>query len=495
MSEYKTKIMLGAVLAVIIAIGLAGATIALAPQTGVSTQSQQSSQNTSLSSSSSAVLGAQSVLIVQLTDPPIVPVGTTSLNLTYTAMVLLVTEPATTSTTTSSASSSSTTTSSASSSSTSSATTTSTTTSKSTSQGSLVNSQTITITPTGGSATINLLKLQNISQTLASANLPNGSIIYSISFVVSSINIDVNGVISPVILATGGTTLLVAMVTPAEVQGTVAVLLSLNPTIINTPTGYQMIPSSVGVIRPSSEITGQDHQVGHTQQLTEQDQNEINHATGQLTASLVSLSVSGSTSTITIQVSNTGNASARLVLIGLNGNFTDLSCVSTSTTSTSTSTTSGTQDNLGDSVHQDQHDCQSQNQVVFVPSVTSTSTTSTSTSATTTTTAITTTTQTSSSSTSSAACTTGNLALVNSAEGGNGHNHLVIAPGQCITLTFSGTISDGESGNVLVPSTLSGQTYNIHLIASNNAESMLTCMPPFSQTSCTATSNQGGKGD
>ncbi|MHB1868869.1 MAG: hypothetical protein ACYCPP_07980, partial [Nitrososphaerales archaeon] len=265
MSEYKTKIMLGAVLAVIIAIGLAGATIALAPQTGVSTQSQQSSQNTSLSSSSSAVLGAQSVLIVQLTDPPIVPVGTTSLNLTYTAMVLLVTEPATTSTTTSSttssstttssASSSSTTTSSASSSSTSSATTTSTTTSKSTSQGSLVNSQTITITPTGGSATINLLKLQNISQTLASANLPNGSIIYSISFVVSSINIDVNGVISPVILATGGTTLLVAMVTPAEVQGTVAVLLSLNPTIINTPTGYQMIPSSEGVIRPSSEIT------------------------------------------------------------------------------------------------------------------------------------------------------------------------------------------------------------------------------------------------
>ena len=481
--------MLGAVLAVIIAIGLAGATIALAPQTGVSTQSQQSSQNTSLSSSSSAVLGAQSVLIVQLTDPPIVPVGTTSLNLTYTAMVLLVTEPATTSTTTSTTSSS-TTTSSTSSSSTSSSTTTSTTTSKSTGQGNLVNSQTITITPTGGSATVNLLKLQNISQTLASANLPNGSMIYSISFVVSSINIDINGVISPVILATGGTTLLVAMVTPAEVQGTVAVLLSLNPTVINTPTGYQMIPSSIGVIKPSSEITGQDHQVGHTQQLTEQDQNEINHATGQLTASLVSLSVSGSTSTITIQVSNTGNTSAKLVLIGLNGNFTDQSCTSTG----STSTTSSTQEDHGDSGHQYQHDCQGQHQVVFVPSVTSAST-STSTSTTTTTTATTTTTQTSSSSTSSAACTTGNLALVNSAEGGNGHNDLVIAPGQCITLTFSGTISDGESGNILVPSTLPGQTYNIHLIASNNAESMLTCVPPFSQTSCTTTSNQGGQGD
>ena len=95
MSEYKTKIVLGAVLAVIIAVGLAGATIMLAPQTGttVSIQSQQSSQNSQntstsqqLLSTSTAILGAQSVLIVQLTDPPIVPAGTTSLNLTYTAL-------------------------------------------------------------------------------------------------------------------------------------------------------------------------------------------------------------------------------------------------------------------------------------------------------------------------------------------------------------------------------------------------------------------------
>jgi len=38
--------------------------------------------------------GAQSVLVVQLTDPPKVPAGTSSLNLTYSAAVLVVSEPA-----------------------------------------------------------------------------------------------------------------------------------------------------------------------------------------------------------------------------------------------------------------------------------------------------------------------------------------------------------------------------------------------------------------
>jgi hypothetical protein len=178
-----------------------------------------------------------------------------------------------------------------------------------------LNLQTITVTPTGGSATVNLLKLQNISQTLAASNLPNGSEIYSVTFVVSSINVDINGVISPVILASGGTSLLVALTSPAQVQGTMAVLLDLNPTIINTPTGYQMIPSSIGIVRASTEIGPQDQQIGYTHQLSHQDQNDINHARGNLTAKLVSLSVSGNKSTISIQVSNAGNASTRLVLI------------------------------------------------------------------------------------------------------------------------------------------------------------------------------------
>ena len=93
-------ILLGAVLAAIIAIGFVAAAMPVAPQSGVgiSTQSQQSSANASTvlkPSSSTPPQSAQSVLVIQLTDPPIVPQGTTSLNLTYSAINLLVTEPST----------------------------------------------------------------------------------------------------------------------------------------------------------------------------------------------------------------------------------------------------------------------------------------------------------------------------------------------------------------------------------------------------------------
>ncbi|MHB1867737.1 MAG: hypothetical protein ACYCPP_02180 [Nitrososphaerales archaeon] len=466
MFQHKTKIVLGAVLAVIIAAGLAGAAIFASPQqgTGISTQSQQSS--------STAIQGVQSALIVQLTDPPIVPVGTTSLNLTYTSINLLVTVPiASTSTITSTITGTST-------------TSTSSITSITTGQKGQVTSQTITITPTSGSATVDLLKLQNISQTIASANLPSGSTIYSVSFVVSSITIEMNGVSSPVTLATGGNTLLVTLTNPAVLQGTNAVLLDLNPTIVNTPTGYQMIPSSIGIIKPQSEITDQEHDVGYTHHLTDQDQNEINHARGQVAANLVALSVSGSTSTITIQINNTGNSPVRLVAIGLRGNFTAQGCAST---------TSSLQDNHGDSGYQP--GCESRNEVVLVPSVTSGSTTSSSSTTTTSSSSTsTTTTATTTSSTSTASCTSGQMTLVNADEGRSDNtNQLVIAPGQCITLTFSGTISFGQSGNALVPSTLAGQTYTVHVIASNGAETKLNCTLPLSKTSCMVTPANAGQ--
>jgi hypothetical protein len=486
MSEYKSKIIIGAVLAVIIAIGLAGATIVLAPQTitTVSTQSQQSSLGSTVqeslssssasqqsASSSTAVQGAQSVLIVQLTDPPIVPPGTTSLNLTYTAMDLLVTEPvatSTTSTTTSGTSSSSTTSTSSSSCSSATTITSKTSTSSSSSE---VASQTIAITPTGGSATVDLLKLQNISQTLASASLPTGSTIYSVTFVVSSTSIDIDGTVSPVTL-TSGSTLLVALTTPAVVRGTVAILLDLNPTIIDTSSGYQMIPSSIGVIQPSSEITNQDQQVGYTHQLTDQDQNDIKQTKGQVTASVVSLSVSGSTTNITIKVSNTGCYSATLESVAVIGNFTTLNCPSTTTT---------TQDNHGGNGFPGQQRCESLNQVVFFPSGTSGSTKSSSSSTTTT------------SSTASGACATAQMTLGSLGWGGFDDSQLVISPGQCVLLAFSGTISYGPPSNVLVPSTLPGQTYTVQVVTSNSVYANPGCMLPFSQASCQLPPSNNGR--
>jgi hypothetical protein len=179
--------------------------------TSSSASSSAFTSGSSTSSSAFSFAGPQALLVIQLTDPPQVPHGTKSLNLTYTALGLLVGEQS----------------------------------------GGKVNPTSVNVTPIGGSATLNLLKLQNVSQTIASGNLPNGSIIYSVTFTVSSIAINVNGTVSQVTLATGGNSFSVTIAQPLPLQGENVVLLQLNPIIVGTPTGYQLIPSAVGVVRPS----------------------------------------------------------------------------------------------------------------------------------------------------------------------------------------------------------------------------------------------------
>ena len=321
---------------------------------------------------------------MQLTDPPIVPQGTTSLNLTYTEIDLLVAEPGS-------------------------------------------SAQSISIVPSGGSATVDLLKLENISQTVASTNLPNGSEIFSATFVVSSIKIEVNGTSSAVTLATGGNTLLVTLVNPVAVQGTNALLLELNPTIINSSSGYQMVPSSLGVFKPQSEITDKDNKVGNTQELSDQDQGELHHWKGSISANLVALSVSGTNTMMSIQITNTGSGPARLVLIGIHGDFT-WACPAW-------------QDGSGN-----QKDCDGgPNEVVFIPGAPQTTTVSTTVSG----------------------CAPRHMTLVNGPDVKNDLiNPIVMNPGQCLMFSFSGAISIGGSGNhIIVPSTEPGQKYIVHVVA------------------------------
>jgi hypothetical protein len=96
------------------------------------------------------------------------------------------------------------------------------------------------------------------------------------------------------------------------------------------------------------------------------------------------------------------------------------------------------------------------------------------------------TTSSSSPSSSPISCRSGGMTLVNAGGGrsDDDNNPLVLAPGQCITLTFSGTITFGQSGNALVPSTLPRQTYIVHVIASKGTEMRLSCTLPLSKTSC-----------
>jgi len=404
-AEYKKKILLGVILAVIIAAGLAASAIWIAPKS-----STQSSNITILN-------GSQ--LIVQLTDPPVVPQGTTSLNLTYTEIDLLVAEPGT-------------------------------------------SAQSISIVPSGGSATVDLMKLQNVSQTLALANLPNGSEILSATFVVSSIEIEINGTASPVTLATGGNTLLMTLTEPAAVQGTNALLLELNPTIINASTGYQMVPSSLGVLKPQSEITPSDNKVGYTQELSDQDQSDLHHDRGSISANLVALSVSGSTTMMSIQVTNTGNGPARLVLFGIHGNFTWVCPTVVSS------------DSSGD---QKENDCDGGvHEIVFIPGAPQTTTVA--------------------ATTTVSGCAPRHMTLVNGPDVRSDLiNPIVMNPGQCLTFSFSGAISFGDSGNhILVPSTESGQKYIVHVVATNGAEIKIRCtLQESSSANCAIDHDDNGE--
>jgi hypothetical protein len=366
--------------------------------------------------------GELAPLSIQLTDPPEVPSLTTSLNLTYASIDLLVGEPVGT-------------------------------------QGQL-NTQSVTVTPSGGPTTLDLLKLQNVSQTIAVANLPSGSVLYSVTFTVSKISIDVNNTLSTVTLATGGTSFEVTIAHPSSFDTGDYALLQLNPVVVDTPSGYQLIPSSVGVMGHGE---GLDH-VGNKHQLTDNDNNALGNARGEVASSITALSVVGNVTTFTVLVNNSANVPVDLVSIGLHGNFTVLGGVCTTF-----GNQVGYQPMGEDSSHKGTH-MQGYNsciipmnidEVVFIPVSTPVASSTTS------------------------ACSTAQLALVNGGNELSDFNKLTIAPGQCVLFTFSGTISFGNSNFVLNPSTAAGQVYVLQVIASNGANQLVSCTLPLGSASCT----------
>jgi hypothetical protein len=377
--------------------------------------------------------GQLAPLSIQLTDPPQVPSLTTSLNLTYSSLDLLVGEPAGT-------------------------------------QGQL-NTQSVTVTPTGGSATIDLLKLQNVSQTIAVASLPSGSVLYSVTFAVSKISIDVNNTISAVTLATGGSSFEVTIAHPSAFNTGDYALLQLNPVVVDTPSGYQLIPSSVGVMGHGE---GLDH-IGNKHQLSNNDNNALGSARGNVASSITALSVVDNTTTFTVLVNNSANVPVDLVGIGIHGNFTVLGDVCMTF-----GNQVGDQPMGGDSSHTGNHMqghdvCtipMHMDEVVFIP-VSTPAASSTTTS-----------------------CSAAQLALVNGGNELSDFHKLTIAAGQCIIFTFSGTISFGDSSFVLVPSTAAGQVYVLHVIASNGANQQVSCTLPLGASSCTVVNgNQGPNQD
>lgn len=423
-------------IAAVLALGviLASALIVGVAPTSSTTTASSSGTQTSQS-------GAGSQLLVELTDPPNVPYGTTALNLTYSSVSLLVGEP------------------------------------NGSGQTSVT---TVTPPPDEGSGTLDLLELNNVSQTVASADLPTGTVIYSVTFVVSSISIVINGTSHPVSLATGTSSFSVDLLAASVSQGANALLIDFNPTVVSTSGGYELIPSSVGIMRPQSEIGPNDYRIGARQQLTNQDFNWFRMEQGEVSARLVSIAVSGNTTTIVVEVNNTGTTPVSLLGVDLSGNFT-MSCVPVQATTTTTSASTTEATTTGSYTHTYGNGqgrgfgfmpCQAHTTVAFVPSGGSSSTVTSTTST-----------------TSTGTCGNEQMSLA-SQSSWIGANSRLLSPGECLLLTYQGTITTTFGGFfgpqlTLTPSTLAGQDYILMTLATNNAQSTTSCVLPLGPTTCT----------
>jgi hypothetical protein len=409
-----------------------------------------------------------SVLAISLTDPPHVPDGTQWLNVTFTQISLLVSEP--------------------------------------TGSGGQVTTTTVTVTPTGNSATIDLLSLQNYTETVGEASLPQGSVVYSLTLTVTSIKIDVNGTVSQVALATGSNNLQAVIANPKSLSGDNEALIQLNPVVVSTPSGYQLIPSTVAVVAPSSGA-----HVGGVSKLSQQEEQELEEAQGNLSVKVVALNVKGTVTNFTLLVNNTGKVPVQLVAVGLHGDFnvTGSACRAGQNESGNHDNNSQGNNDMGQLNNDmgDQHGssdsgdhgdsgamgdhggCEHPDEVVFTPINTSmTAASSTSTTSTT---------------PSVAKCSLFNLSVVGSQDGndnaqgdeGSQPAGIVIQPGQCVELVFNGTIGFGSSNLTLVPSLTPGSVYTVHIIASNGAEQKLSCSVPVGPSSCTPTNREDNEDD
>jgi hypothetical protein len=330
-------------------------------------------------------------LSIRLTDPPTVPSGTKSLNLTYNSLQILV----------------------------------------GVINGSLITVKNMFVNTSG---TVNLLSIQNVSKTIAVAKIPNGSLIYSIDFSVKSVSININGTVYPVQPVLSDNTLKVVFYPPATVNGDSVALVQISPVVVKTPSGYQMIPSAVAIVRHENV---EKDEVGSIHELNQTEESQLNESKAQLTARIVDISISGNETKFTVLVNNTGKVPSTLFAISLHGNF-NVSCAQ----------------NTEEHDHKEGSKCEHPDTVYFRVV----------------------------NATSSSGCSKASLKLVGEEDSDN--NGTQLNPGQCIMLSFSGVISMGESGNVILPSLAQGSELEVHVIASNGGELVTVCTMPLTSQSC-----------
>ena len=221
------------------------------------------------------------VVVLQLTDPPHVPAGTTSLVISYTAVQLFAS-----------------------------------------------NSSASWWINSSASGNLDLMKLQNFSQTIATLNIPDGTAISKVKFNISSATIEINGTMYRVTLPSNQIS--ASVFDSRGVNGTAIILLDFSPTIAEAyaqnSTTFVLLPyvTAVQTTKQSDSSSNSNLylQVGTRQRLDHDDIIMINRATPNITITDEVLSYAGNQISFSATVKNNANQSVDIRNVLLYGNET-----------------------------------------------------------------------------------------------------------------------------------------------------------------------------
>ncbi len=230
-------------------------------------------------------VSGKSSFAVMLTDPPIVPAGTTVLNITYSDISLHVTYTNGT-------------------------------------------SEWLSV---GTSGTVNSFALVNMSQTIASTTIPTNTTVDKIQFTITNVNTVINGTTYNV--TTLSNTLVMAVANSRVNQTLSGVLVDFNPTIIEiqsvnangNPVNYFVLaPSATASVVSSldrSQIrVGTIVKIGQNGQA--RNERVVQNFSQDLSITAASLSVNGNITNLSVTLTNNGDLTFRVFGLMLQGNFT-----------------------------------------------------------------------------------------------------------------------------------------------------------------------------
>jgi hypothetical protein len=238
-----------------------------------------------LSSLAPGQKSASGSFLVMLTDPPTVPAGTTILNLTYSNVTLHV----------------------------------------------IYTDGLSGWLSLNAAGTVDLLKLQNVSQTIGSASIPIGSTVDKIEFTIVSVDANVSGIVYPVTALSN--TLLISIAN-SKVNDTLSgVLVDFNPTLVmiqatNATTGavvdyFVLVPSATATIVTS--LSRAQVKVGTIVELGQNDREKLVRVVESFSQDLIiadaSLSVNGNVTSLNVTLKNEGPVSFRISGLTLHGDF------------------------------------------------------------------------------------------------------------------------------------------------------------------------------